>query len=200
MMEWIESREHLDRVQAAHKDYFVLGFYAGFSSAAQRALTEWKEFSDDHQKLPLYIVDVGKVKDIHKTFNVESIPVVLVIRDGKEHSRFEGVESAAFYAVHLGGAAPVHLAGPTKKKAVRVTVYTSPGCQPCNLVKTYLRSNGIPFTAIDISRDERAARDIARRSGQQAVPQIDINGRIVVGFDKNKLAALLGIRENRSES
>jgi glutaredoxin-like YruB-family protein len=73
-------------------------------------------------------------------------------------------------------------------------VYTSPGCPPCGLVKTYLRDNGISFRSVDISRDERAARDIVRRSGQRAVPQIDINGRIVVGFDQGKLATLLGIK------
>ncbi len=46
---------------------------------------------------------------------------------------------------------------------------------------------------MDISRDEKAAQNLVRRSGQQGVPQTDINGRIVVGFDQAKLDELLEI-------
>lgn len=200
MLVWIKDRDHLTEVRRKHKDYFVLVFWGSFSNAAQRALTELKQFCDDYKRIPLCVVDVAKVKGLHKEYRVSNIPTVLVMKDGKEDDRIEGVESSAFYAMCLGGAAPPHIARPTKKKALRVTVYTSPGCPPCGQVKNYLRNNGISFRAIDISRDERAAREIVRRSGQQAVPQIDINGRIVVGFDKSKLSALLGIKTERSAS
>ncbi len=193
MLNWIQSSQDMKAAQAEHKDYFVLAFWGDFSGAAQRALAELEQFADEYEKLPIYVVDVGKVKDVHKNYNVENVPTVLAIKDGTEDARIEGVQSAAFYARYLAGAAPSHIAGPPKQKTLRVTVYTSPACPACNRVKTYLKNNNIPFRSIDISRDERAARDIARRSGQQAVPQIDINGRIVVGFDQNKLNALLGI-------
>ena len=49
------------------------------------------------------------------------------------------------------------------------------------------------FREVDISRDERAAQELVRRSGQMGVPQTDIDGRIVVGFDKARLDELLGI-------
>lgn len=200
MLEWIESREHLDTIREKHKDYYVLLFWGGFSKAAQRALAEIKQFSADYKDIPVYAVDVEKLKGVHKEHHVSQVPTVLMIKEGKEEARIEGVESAALYAMRLGRAAPAHIARPTKKKALRVTVYTSPGCPPCGLVKTYLRNNGIAFTSIDISRDEHAAREIARRSGQQAVPQIDINGRIVVGFDRNKLATLLNLQKERTQS
>jgi len=54
--------------------------------------------------------------------------------------------------------------------------------------------NHIVFREVDISCDEKAAQDLVRRSGQMGVPQTDIDGRIVVGFDKQKLDAILGIR------
>ena len=200
MLEWIKSREHLSTVREKHKDYFVLVFWGSFSNAAQRALGELKQFLDDYKKIPLYVVDVAKVKGLHKEYGVGNVPTVLVIKEGKEKSRDEGVESAAFYAMWLGGAAPSHIASPTKKKALRVTVYSGPGCPACGQVKQYLRSNGISFSEIDISRDQRAAENIVRRSGMQAVPQTDINGRLVVGFDRSKLAALLGIHTERGES
>ena len=50
------------------------------------------------------------------------------------------------------------------------------------------------FREVDISRDERAAQELVRKSGQMAVPQTDIDGKIVVGFDKVRLNSLLGIK------
>ncbi len=197
MIIWIRDREQLRTTAAEHSDYFILVFWGSFSDAAQRALAELTEFAQEYKNVPLYIVDVQKVKGVHKEYGVDDVPTVLVIKNGREADRFGGVESAAFYATQLLGMAPSHVAGPAKKKTLRVTVYTSPGCPPCGLVKTYLRDNGISFRSVDISRDERAARDIVRRSGQRAVPQIDINGRIVVGFDQGKLATLLGIKHEK---
>jgi glutaredoxin-like YruB-family protein len=200
MLDWIKDREHLEAVREKHGDYFVLVFWGGFSRAAQRALGELKQFSDDYRKVPVFVVDVEKVKGAHREFGVSNVPTVLVMKDGSEQSRNEGVESAAFYAMWLGGAAPSRIAAPTKKKALRVTVYSGPGCPACGQAKQYLRSNGISFGEIDISRDQRAAEDIARRSGRMAVPQIDINGRLVVGFDRARLAVLLGIHSERGDS
>ncbi|MBN2301757.1 MAG: glutaredoxin [Lentisphaerae bacterium] len=198
MLKWIKDEKEIQKVTDEHADYFVLVFSGSFSDSAQRAIEELTKFSKDYKDIPLYALDVQKVKNVHQKYGVESVPTVLVIKKRQEANRFTGVESAAFYATQLAGMAPVHVARPTKKKALRVTVYTSPGCPPCGMVKKYLQENGIPYRSIDISRDERAAREIVRRSGQQAVPQIDINGRIVVGFDKGKLAGLLGIT-NKNE-
>ncbi|OQX82887.1 MAG: hypothetical protein B6D53_03555 [Candidatus Omnitrophica bacterium 4484_49] len=50
------------------------------------------------------------------------------------------------------------------------------------------------FRKVDISRDERAAQELVRKSGQMAVPQTDIDGKIVVSFDKVRLNSLLGIK------
>ena len=76
----------------------------------------------------------------------------------------------------------------------RVIVFTSPTCGYCKAVKQYLRQNGIRFKEVDVSRDHHAARDMVRRSGQMGVPVIDIGGKIVVGFNRPKIAKLLGIR------
>jgi glutaredoxin-like YruB-family protein len=193
MLNWVRDREHLREIIAKHSDYLILAFWGSFSDAAQRAIHELTQFGEEYENVPLHVIDVQKVAGVHKEYGVSSVPTVLLIKDEKEIWRLEGVESAAFYANQLLGVAPTHIARPAKKKQLRVTVYTSPGCPPCGLVKDYLRKNGISFTSIDISRDEHAAREIVRRSGMQAVPQIDINGRIVVGFDRGKLATLLGI-------
>lgn len=80
-----------------------------------------------------------------------------------------------------------------KKKRPRVIVFSAPGCVHCTHAKRYLRERGIRFRDVDVSRDPAAARDMVRRSGQQGVPVIDINGRVVVGFNRAEVDRLLGV-------
>lgn len=75
-----------------------------------------------------------------------------------------------------------------------VSVYSTPSCSWCNTLKTYLRKNHVSFTDIDVSRDEQAAKDMVAKSGQQGVPQTNIGGTIVIGFDRIKINNLLGIK------
>ncbi len=83
----------------------------------------------------------------------------------------------------------------TENKAQpKVVVFSTPTCSFCNMAKAYFREKGIKFTDVDVSRDPAAARDMARRSGQMGVPVIDIGGKIVIGFDRPKINALLGIK------
>ncbi len=79
------------------------------------------------------------------------------------------------------------------KPQPRVIVFSTPTCSFCNMAKKYFREKGIKFKDVDVSRDPIAARDMVRRSGQQGVPVIDINGKIVVGFDRPKIDRYLGI-------
>ncbi|MBU2554283.1 MAG: NrdH-redoxin, partial [Bacteroidetes bacterium] len=72
--------------------------------------------------------------------------------------------------------------------------YSTPSCSWCNTLKTHLKKNGIRFTDIDVSRDQKAAEAMVHRSGQQGVPQTDINGEMIVGFDKARINTLLGIQ------
>ena len=82
----------------------------------------------------------------------------------------------------------------TAKPQPKVIVFSTPTCSFCTAAKHYFRQQGIKFRDVDVSRDPAAARDMVRRSGQQGVPVIDIGGKIVVGFDRNKINQLLGIK------
>ena len=78
-------------------------------------------------------------------------------------------------------------------KRKRVIIFSTPTCSHCNNAKRYLRERGVPFRDVDVSRDQTAARDMVRRSGQQGVPVIDIGGKIIVGFNKPEVDRLLGL-------
>ncbi len=82
---------------------------------------------------------------------------------------------------------------PERKKQPRVIVFSTPTCKFCNAAKRYFRQKGVRFRDVDVSRDPAAARDMQRRSGQMGVPVIDIGGRIIVGFDRQKIDQLLGL-------
>ncbi|MEK6568604.1 MAG: glutaredoxin family protein [Candidatus Omnitrophota bacterium] len=72
-----------------------------------------------------------------------------------------------------------------------VTVYSTPSCSYCIRLKSYLNQKGINFTNIDVSSDAQSLEKMISLSGQMGVPVININGEIVVGFDKDKIDALL---------
>jgi len=76
----------------------------------------------------------------------------------------------------------------------KVVIFTTPTCSYCNVAKRYFREKNIRFTDVDVSRDQRAAADMQRRTGQTAVPVIMINSRAVVGFDKPKINSMLNIK------
>jgi len=75
-----------------------------------------------------------------------------------------------------------------------VLIYTTPSCPYCQLLKKFLRDNKVDFSEIDISRDAEKAREAVQKSGQYVVPIIDINGKIIVGFDRSLLAKELNIK------
>ncbi len=68
-----------------------------------------------------------------------------------------------------------------------ITIYTTPSCSYCRVAKSYFRENRVPFTEYDVSRDQRRADEMVKKSGQMGVPVIDINGRIIVGFNKPEI-------------
>ncbi|HEX9115617.1 MAG TPA: glutaredoxin domain-containing protein [Anaerolineae bacterium] len=75
----------------------------------------------------------------------------------------------------------------------RVIIFTTPTCSFCNAAKQYFRQRGVRFKDVDVSRDEAAARDVLRRTGQMGVPVIQIGSTFVVGFDRPKIDKLLSL-------
>lgn len=75
-----------------------------------------------------------------------------------------------------------------------VTVYTTPTCPHCTAAKRFLKEHAVPFRELDVTRNPAAAKELMRRSGQMGVPVIDVNGKIIVGFDRSRLVQSLGLR------
>jgi len=76
-----------------------------------------------------------------------------------------------------------------------VKLFVTPACPYCFTLKEFLKEKGIEFEEIDVSKDEKAREEMIKKSGKLEAPVIDIDGQIVVGFDKEKIVKLLNIKE-----
>ena len=75
-----------------------------------------------------------------------------------------------------------------------VKVYSFETCPWCDKVKKYLKSKNVDFEVRDIELNEDYAKECIEISGDTAVPVTTIDGKnFVLGFDKPKLDALLGL-------
>jgi glutaredoxin 3 len=77
---------------------------------------------------------------------------------------------------------------------MKIKVYTTPSCPYCYALKDFLRERKIEFEEIDVSASQEIAEEMIKKSGQMGVPVTEIDGEIVVGFDKEKLEKLLNIK------
>lgn len=76
----------------------------------------------------------------------------------------------------------------------KVVVYSTPSCPYCHLVKSFLEENNIEFSDSNVAEDEKAREEMIAKTNQMGVPVIDIEGEIVIGFDKPKISRLLDIK------
>jgi glutaredoxin-like YruB-family protein len=76
-----------------------------------------------------------------------------------------------------------------------IKVYSTPTCPYCVTLKKFLKENGIEFKDIDVSQDEKELKEMIDKSGQMGVPVVDVDGQIVIGFDRDKILELLNIKE-----
>ena len=74
-----------------------------------------------------------------------------------------------------------------------IKVYSTPTCPYCKTAKQFFAENNIQFEEIDVSANQSAAQEMIAKSGQMGVPVFEIDGQIVIGFDRAKIKQLLGI-------
>ena len=77
----------------------------------------------------------------------------------------------------------------------KVRVFSTPTCAYCFTLKSFLKQHNIKFEDIDVSKDEKAQKEMIEKSGQMGVPVVDVDGQIVVGFDKEKICKILKIKD-----
>jgi len=76
---------------------------------------------------------------------------------------------------------------------MKVKVYCTPFCPYCTMAKEFLKKHNVKFEDIDVQENRAAAIEMIKKSGQNGVPVIDVDGKIIVGFDEPALREALGI-------
>lgn len=75
----------------------------------------------------------------------------------------------------------------------QVTIYSTPTCHFCQMAKEFFAEKGVEYTAYDVSTDAARREEMIQLTGQLGVPVIVIGEDMMVGFDRAKVAAKLGI-------
>jgi len=76
-----------------------------------------------------------------------------------------------------------------------VKIFTTPICPYCFTLKEFLKEHKVSFEEIDVSKDEKARDYMVEKTGKMEVPVVEIDGEIVVGFDKPKIVKILGLKD-----
>jgi len=78
---------------------------------------------------------------------------------------------------------------------IKIRVFSTPTCPYCVTLKAYLDEKGFKYEDINVAEDKKAAKEMIEKSGQMGVPVSEIKGEIIIGFDKEKINKILGIKE-----
>lgn len=144
-------------------------------------------------------LNVKEQPQIAERYCISNLPSVAIFRQGQLIHTLIGVQAEAGYqqaleeALQSGVSHTASEDRSTTRKQPNVVVFSTPTCPWCSRLKAYLRQHQIPFKDIDVSRDSKAAQEMVSRSGQMGVPQVWIDGQVVVGFDRQRLDNLLGL-------
>lgn len=189
----INSYSELQAQLRDTKKAFLLLYKSGSENsdcAYEHVLEAGKQVED----LQLLSADVRKVRDIHPKYKIMTAPALLEFENAKFKNIVKGCNNASHYKTLFEDAVFFVSNEANDKQAKRVTVYSSPTCTWCTTLKSYLRQHKIRFTDVDVSRDQQASEEMQKRSGQRGVPQTDINGEMIVGFNKPRINELLNIK------
>jgi len=75
----------------------------------------------------------------------------------------------------------------------KTIVYSTDTCPWCTVAKDFLKENHVKFEVKNVAEDEDARDELIQKSGQLGVPVLDIDGEIIIGFDKEAITQALSL-------
>ncbi len=79
----------------------------------------------------------------------------------------------------------------------KVIVYSTSVCPYCDMAKKYLEEKRIEYVDVDVSKDTDAMAEMTKKTNQLSIPVIDIDGEIIVGFDRKAIDMAIKIMLNK---
>jgi len=77
-----------------------------------------------------------------------------------------------------------------------VKIYSTPTCVYCKMAKEFFAKNNVAYEEVNVAGDQTALKEMVDKSHQMGVPVIDINGSIIIGFDKGNIQKALGMQDS----
>jgi glutaredoxin-like YruB-family protein len=185
-MKSITTQTELNALLQANPQLAVLFYKRGSdnSECAFRALLAEEKI----EEAPLYGVNVAEAEPLHKEFGITTVPTLLMLSNGQVQQVIKGCHQPEVLEQLLKKSSGV---SSTETRGQQVTVYSTPSCPHCTSLKNYLKQLQVSFRDINIASDAQKAQALVQQTGQQGVPQVQINGQWVLGFDKAKIDQLL---------
>jgi len=180
------------QTKLAENDLTYLLLYKQGSETSDCAFENLNNF--EIENVHVYTADVSSVRDIHTEYGITNVPVLLRFEKNVLGNQYKGCNQPDFYKSIFENVLAAASTQADKKTAQKqVTVYSTPTCSWCTRLKKYLKEKNIRYTDIDVSKNQTAAQEMVKKSGQQGVPQTTIAGTHIVGFDKARIDSLLGL-------
>jgi len=188
----IDSLNSLRSTLESNKKVWLLLYKKG-APQSDCAFVNYSEVENASKNSNLCFADVSLVRDIHPEYGINSVPTLLMFENGSIKKVIKGCHKPEHFKAAIEGNTFVSKTDSENKPQKNVVVYTTPTCSWCTTVKRHLEENGVHYREINVAADMKAAEEMVKKSGQQGVPQTEINGQIIVGFDKTRINLLLGI-------
>jgi glutaredoxin-like YruB-family protein len=188
----IDSLKSLKAVLNSNEKIWLLLYKKG-AEQSDCAFENYGKAEDDSNKTSLCYADVSVVRDIHPAYGITSVPTLLKFEKGTVKKVIKGCHKPEQFKAAINENSFIPKVEIENKPQKNVVVYTTPTCSWCTAVKRHLDENGIRYREVNVAADTKAAEAMVKKSGQQGVPQTEINGQIIVGFDKTRINSMLGI-------
>ena len=76
-----------------------------------------------------------------------------------------------------------------------IKIYSTPNCPFCIKVKDFLKAHNVEFEDFNVAEDEQKRDEMVKKSGQMAVPVLDIDGEIIIGYEPEKIKEKLNLED-----
>ncbi len=137
--------------------------------------------------LSFVTIDLDSNPSFTSYYRIAGLPTVIFFKDGAMKGLYMGVKTVEEFREII----ETILEGKKKVGPKSVKVFSTPTCPYCHMVKDYLTQKDISFEDIDVSKDRESAMQMVQKSGQMGVPQLWIDGEVVVGYDTARIDQLL---------